>query len=206
MRLNQLAIPIALAVGAGSFLLAFYLLQYAYWSLAPSLLFAVLLCIGSAIATWYLLDSRSSQEVQFESYTIVAEGKVADALRKLREIQRIAGNIHDEVILDLVQQISKYVETLFERVRKVNPNTLDSSATIIIGYLKDLEPVIEQVADIEQDPSLYDEAEATLAQDRVSIEGFRDFVKKSIILVNKGKVLEADVARKMLQASKFTSL
>jgi hypothetical protein len=206
MKLSRYAIPIALGAGAVVFLLAFLLLSQAGWSPLIVLIASAIFFILASLGSWLVIDSRSARQIQLEAYALEAEQMVRQARQKIGHIRQYASQIRDARTARTVQQITSDVEQLLARIRENNPNTLQSSVTVLLGHLENLTLLLDKYIDIQNHPRYYEDAQLKLQEGQTAVLGFEEFVVSSIQLVERGETLGYDVARKMLEATKFTRL
>jgi hypothetical protein len=200
----RFAVPIALIAGVIAFVLALALAQALDWTGLQGLVLAVVACVLVALGVWLMADTRSRAEVLGDEYRAQAEAKARDVDAKLSRFRKQAQEIRDPGLRALVTQICDDVDVLLDRVRATNPNTLQSTADIMLGHLDNLGVVLDEYLSVQSGQRYYDDPTKLLSDDKESIAGFHDFVTASIKLINQGQVLGADASRKMLAATKFT--
>jgi hypothetical protein len=200
----RFAIPIALVAAVIAFVLGLILAQALGWTGLQALILAVVASVLVALGVWLIADTRTSAQVLGDEYRAQAEAKAREVDAKLNGFRRQAQSIRDSELRGLVIQICDDVDVLLGRVRATNPNTLQSTADIMLGHLDNLGVVLDEYVAVQNGERYYDDPAKLLSDDKQSIEGFHDFVTASVKLINQGQVLGADASRKMLAATKFT--
>jgi hypothetical protein len=200
----RFATPIALIAGVIAFILGLALAQALGWTGLQGVILAIVACVLVAVGVWLIADTRTSAQVLGDEYRAQAEAKAREVDAKLNGFRKQAQTIRDPAVRDLVSQICDDVDVLLDRVRATNPNTLQSTADIMLGHLNNLGVVLDEYVAVQSGERYYDNPTKLLSDDRESIEGFHDFVTASVKLINQGQVLGADASRKMLAATKFT--
>ena len=200
----RFAVPIALIAGVIAFVLALALAQALGWTGVQALILAIVACVLVALGVWLITDSRTAAQVLSDQYRTQAESKAREVDAKLKGFRKQAQSIRDPGLRALVVQICDDVDVLLDRVRATNPNTLQSTADIMLGHLNNLGVVLDEYLSVQNGQQYYDNPAKLLSDDKESIQGFHDFVTASIKLINQGDVLGADASRKMLAATKFT--
>lgn len=206
MKISRYAIPIALGAGVVVFAVAFLLLSQGSWSPLLTLGVAAVLFILTSFGVWLILDNRSGKQLEIEAYRMQADLKVTEVHRTITEIGQYAAQIRARQTANLVRQGCSDGEALLARIREKNPNTLLSSATELGGVLEDVKLLLDKYVDIQDNPRYYEDAPLKLQEGQTAIAGFAEFILKSIQQAERGETLRYDVARKMLEAKKFTRL
>ncbi|MBE3558508.1 MAG: 5-bromo-4-chloroindolyl phosphate hydrolysis family protein [Ktedonobacteraceae bacterium] len=206
MNISRYAIPIALGAGVVVFVIAFLLLGQAHWSPLVTLIAATVLFLLTALGTWFVVDSRSARQVEFDAYALEAGQKVHETRQKIEQIRRYVAQIKAPQTAVHVRQICADAEALLIRLQEKNPNTLLSSATELSGVLDELALLLDKYVDMQNYPRYYEDAPLKLQEGQAAIAAFEEFVVNSVRLVEQGETLRYDVARKMLEAKKFTRL
>jgi hypothetical protein len=200
----RFATPIALVAGGIAFVLGLVLARALGWTGLQAVILAIVACVLVALGVWLISDSRTRAEMMGDEYRAQAETKAHQVGDKLKDFRKQAQSIRDPELSALVTQICDDVDVLLDRVRATNPNTLQSTADIMLGHLGNLAVVLDEYVAVQNGERYYDDPAKLLSDDKESIQGFHDFVTASIKLINQGEVLGADASRKMLAATKFT--
>jgi hypothetical protein len=200
----RFATPIALIAGVIAFVLGLVMARALGWTGLQALVLAIVACVLVALGVWLISDTRTRAQVLGDEYRSQAEAKAREVEAKLGGFRKQAQSIHDPGLGTLVNQICDDVDVLLNRVRATNPNTLQSTADIMLGHLNNLGVVVDEYVAVRNGPQYYDNPTKILSDDKESIQGFHDFVTASIKLINQGQVLGADASRQMLAATKFT--
>src|SRR5262249_49187239 len=117
---HRLAAPVALVAAVAVFAVVFLL--------TGSLLWSPLLAVAGALGVYLMLDDRSALRAQSDSYADEAQGKVEEALRIVRGIQKLSRDVRAPAARAALESACRYVPELFERVRVKSPNSLYSTA------------------------------------------------------------------------------
>ena len=204
--LTRYAIPIALLTGTGVFILAFLVLRGTHLSpLVAIIIPAVLFVIVTAVV-WFVVDGRTSKQAQLDAYRLEAEAKAHAALAQVSTIRKFVGQIKSPQVAQLLTQTCDDAVQLFDRIRSGNPNSLTSSATIMLEHLKALQGMLQQYVDIQDHPRFHDNGAEKLAQAQQAIAGFDQFLVNSIRLIEKGENVTFEVDLKQLDATRFDAL
>lgn len=204
--LARFAIPIALAGGTLLFAIAFFILRNANWSVVPALLIALVLFILATVGIWYLTDSRSSHEVELDSYALQAEQKVRAVLKHVQKLRELLQHVKNPQTSALLIHICNDVEELLRRVRDNSPTSLLSSATALDGYITRMVPLVEKYLDIDTNRRYYEQPNQKLQEIQAGFSSFDTYLVNSIQLITKGQDLVLDVDLRMLEATQYKRL
>src|SRR6266480_7402830 len=149
---HRLAAPVALAAAVVVFFGVFLFTRSLLW---PPLLAGV-----AAFGVYLMVDDRSPVKVESDNYAEEADQKVGDALRTVKELQRLARDVQRPPARAALEGACRYVPELFERVKAKSPNSLYSTASQIGGHLTSLEGAVKQYLDIQRNPVLYTDPES----------------------------------------------
>jgi hypothetical protein len=203
---TRFAIPLALAGGAITNVIAYFLLRNANWSVLPALLISLVLFALATVGIWYMADSRSSRQVELDAYTLQAEQKVQVVLRQVQQIRQLSQNIQARRTMTQLQRMCSDVEELLCRIRKQNPTSLLSAATTLEGYIARMEPLVEKYIDIQAYRRYYEDPDQKLREIQGCFSNFDGYLVESIKLINHGQNLVLNVDIQMLEAAQYRRL
>ena len=203
---TRYATPIALLSGTGVFVLAFLVFRGTHLSPLLAIAIAAVLFVIVTAAVWFVVDGRSSKQAQLDAYQLEAEMKARAALAQVNAVKGYVGQIKNLQDAQLLRQTCDDAVQLFDRIRSGNPNSLESSATIMLEHLKALQGMLQQYVDIQDHPRFHDNPAEKLAQAQQSIAGFDQFLVNSIRLIEKGENVTFEVDLKQLDATRFDAL
>lgn len=153
--------------------------------LAISTGLAIATAVGVSLVMW-----RSPAQISDDSYNDDAEDKVRSCRRIVDEISSQGRSLHSASMKSLVQQISKVVPDLLDRVKRASPSSLYSSASQLEGHLRSLSGVVSTYCDVEEHPSYYKQPDEVLLEGEQATRRFLDFAVDSIRLINQGDLAE----------------
>jgi hypothetical protein len=184
----KLATPLALAVAAAAFTVAF--------AFSQSFLWAPLLAGAAALGTYLMLDSRTPVQVRDDSYAEDAERKVAEVRQTVADVRRLGRGVTSPAARGSLDSACQYVQELLDRVRVNSPNSLYSSASQMSAHLSSLHGVLRQYLDIQAKPGLYQQPAMLLDRGEEAFRRFSEFAFDSVQLVNQGDIAtyEANLA------------
>lgn len=204
--LTRFAILIALAGGALTFMLAFFLLRNANWSVLPALLISLVLFALATIGIWFMADTRSSRQIESDAYTLQAEQKAQAVLQQLQQLRRIAHSVRNRKAYTSLQHICNDTDELLRRIRQRHPSDLLSAATTLDGYITSMVPLVETYIDIYANKRYYENPDQKLQEIQDGFASFEGYLVNSIRLITQGQHLVLDVDLKMLEAAQYKRL
>jgi hypothetical protein len=204
--LTRFAILIALAGGALTFIIAFFLLRNANWSVLPALLISLLLFVLATIGIWFMADTRSSRQIELDAYTLQAEQKAQAVLQQVQQLRRLAQQVRNRQAHSLLQHICTDADELLRRIRKQHPSSHLSAATTLDGYITRMVPLAEKYIDIYTYKRYYENPDQKLQEIQEGFASFDGYLVNSIKLITQGQHLVLDVDLKMLEAAQYTRL
>ncbi|PSK65505.1 hypothetical protein B0E53_02562 [Micromonospora sp. MH33] len=179
---HRLAAPVALAAAVTTFAAVFLA--------TDSLIWAPLLALATAIGLYLMIDDRTPARVDSDSYADDARGRVEEALRVVRGIERLARDVRRPEARSALTDACRYVPELFDRVRDRSPDSLYSTAAQVGGHLRSLDGVVRQYLDIQRQPVLYHDPERLQRDGEQAFRRFADFALDSVRLVNQGEIAQ----------------
>ncbi|MFC0004847.1 5-bromo-4-chloroindolyl phosphate hydrolysis family protein [Micromonospora siamensis] len=179
---HRLAAPVALVAAVAVFAVVFLV--------TGSLIWSPLLALGSAVGLYLMLDDRTSARVDSDSYADDARGRVEEALRVVRGIERLARDVRRPEARQALEDACRYVPELFDRVKDRSPDSLYSTAAQIGGHLRSLDGVVRQYLDIQRQPVLYHDPQRLQRDGEQAFRRFADFALESVRLVNQGEIAQ----------------
>jgi hypothetical protein len=203
---TRFAVPLALVGGAITFVIAYFLLRNANWSVLPALLISLVLFALATLGIWYMADSRSSRQVELDAYALQAEQKVQVVLRQVQQIRQLSQNIQTHPTVTQLQRMCGDVEELLRRIRQQNPTSLLSAATTLEGYIASIEPLVEKYIDIQAYRRYYENPDQKLREIQGCFSSFDGYLVESIKLINHGQNLVLNVDIQMLEAAQYRRL
>jgi hypothetical protein len=206
MNLSRYSIPIALVSGVIAFVITYFALSHANWVGVFSLGGAALVFILVVLGVWLVTDSRTSQQVQLDTYAVTAESEVEKVLTKLDQIRKLTQRIRSSETKELLLQTCSDVDQLLRRIRQYNQTTLFSAATTLDGYVEKIVLAAEKYIDIQSFPRYYTKPTELLSQIQSGLTSFEEYVVASIQGVQAGEQLGLDVDLKLLDAAKYSRL
>ena len=179
---HRLAAPVALAAAVVVFAVVFLV--------TGSLIWAPLLAVAAAVGLYLMVDDRTAARVDSDSYADDARGRVEEALRVVRGIERLARDVRRPEARAALLDACRYVPELFDRVRDRSPDSLYSTAAQVGGHLRSLDGVVRQYLDIQRQPVLYHDPERLQRDGEQAFRRFADFALDSVRLVNQGEIAQ----------------
>lgn len=179
---RRLATPLGLVTAVLVFGLAY--------AITRSLLWAPILAAAAALGVYLMLDDRSQAQASSDDYADEARQKVDEALRIIRDIERLAREVRTPSARTALESACHYVPELFTRVRAKSPDSLYSTAGQIGGHLRSLDGAVRQYLDIQRQPVLYRDADALRGSGEQAFQRFADFALDSVRLVNQGDLAQ----------------
>ena len=152
--MSRFAIPIAIAVGVASFLAALLLFHNAYWDIIPSIGLSIIVGFLILIGVLRLLDPRTEQQLESDTYVIETEHLEREVLRQIDSMHAKVKQLRDTKVEDLLVDLRGNADAYVQRIPK---DSLLSSIGVLKGYTNSLEPLVEQYADITRYPRYYDD-------------------------------------------------
>ncbi|MFF5171516.1 5-bromo-4-chloroindolyl phosphate hydrolysis family protein [Micromonospora sp. NPDC000089] len=179
---HRLAAPVALVAAVAVFAVVFLV--------TDSLIWAPLLALAAAVGLYLMVDDRSPARVDSDSYADDARGRVEEALRVVRGIERLARDVRSPEARTALTDACRYVPELFDRVKDRSPDSLYSTAAQVGGHLRSLDGVVRQYLDIQRQPVLYHDPERLQRDGEQAFRRFADFALESVRLVNQGEIAQ----------------
>ena len=176
----KLATWIALGSAVAIFTAAFLLTRNLLWS--------PLVAAFGALGFYLMVDSRTTRQVESDSYAEEAERKVDDVLALIRDIRKLTRDVTSPGARSSLESACRHVPELLTRVKANSPNSLYSSASQVGAHVASLAGVVRQYLDIQRKPSFYRDPDGLKQSGEDAFRRFTQFAVESVQLVNQGDI------------------
>ncbi len=151
---------------------------------------AIVVFVAVALGVYLMLDDRSEEQVELDSYREKTDAKVDETLLRVREITHSSEKVQNEIARQVLTKACRDVPILLNSIRDKSPDRLYSTASDIGMHIESLQQALRTYLEIQTNPDYFPNGPARIERGHIAFHDFATFVADSIRLVNTRSIAE----------------